>query len=333
MSKVNEIKQNIANLVIETFEAQESESFNREQNERLKKRRQALYNFEENQDLYEGEDRKKFFEYIQELEKLNTGLIAKIEENSIPEHELKKIIQRNVGDYMNLVEKATNEKAEFFDVVFKLDSQYEGGTETFRTIIEHLNKKGANIQIIKDQHIGQNTPEHFGGIHNQFIAVMPSSSYTDFNKLINADQKDSRNDIMGAREGYFFFNRLDKNVTLDMMKEYVEEDSDIRNVFRTNVGVVAVNLASNGVDEDLIKRSITDFFENIRYLENDPTATRSVGHNINGSMLQYQEIENFPEYSGQRVTPYIQSVILTNPDGLNTEQKEVNKKKVSPNKP
>lgn len=250
----------------------------------------------------------------------------------ITKDEMDEINEKLTQDYMEM-----SKKHGVYDVAFQLDSRYPGGSETFRNIIEELNKEGANIGIVYDKPRDLKKNE----LDASFLVVMPSASYAKFNEKIHEDQEDSRKEVIGHRRECFFLPVLNKKNTLEDIKNSVEkmlkEDSLTPLLsFRFDVGMGYSELfGSNYHSEEKVLRGINNYISQIEAIElsgfDGKVYHNTISNIMTSSAVYSRTAEN--EFAGHTLTPLKEATVyenkLENSNDLKAEEK-AKKKKRSP---
>ena len=298
-------KKEVAKIIVDSYNNQESYESFKEANKKTHNLSLLKENLLKEMEQYD-ESTKEFLSdkvndfdvHISELKANNKGLTKENLEG------------RNaalVGKYMEV-----SQKGKMNDVMFDFSSTYPGGTKTFKDIIKKLNKDGAGIEYIYENHTGRNTSEPFGGKDTHFVVTMPASSYASFNDEIHIDQENSRFDVIGERKEYFLVPHLNQDVTLETMKSVVEK-SIVENGYASDsfnkelsMGYVEI-MGSNRDSKSKIERAINSYFSQIKAMENEGLRDGihySATKNIMTSAYEYNKnIEN-KEYAGKPLTPF-----------------------------
>ena len=280
-----------------------------------------------------SEEEGKFFETLyssndNDIDK-RINSIKNSADRLITKDEIDEINDKLTQDYMEM-----SKKHGVYDVAFQFDSRYPGGSETFRTIIEDLNKEGANIGIVYDKPRDLKRNE----LDASFLVVMPSASYAKFNNKIHEDQEDSRNDVIGHRRECFFLPVLNKKNTLDDIKNSVEkmlEEDSLTPLlsFRFDVGMgYSELLGSNYHSEEKILRGINNYISQIEAIElsgfDGNVYHNTVSNIMTSSAVYNRNSEN--EFAGNTLTPLKEAIVYEKKLEESNELKEegqVKKKK------
>jgi hypothetical protein len=170
---------------------------------------------------------------------------------------------RVVNEYNELVKNYSKENDDFFDIVFELKSDNEDSSDTFRMITDFLRKKGHNVQKVYDNK-SEDCDAHF-------IVVMPSSSYQEFSSMVYRETNSSTYNVVGERSEYFYFNHLNKDISLSDIKDKIKSDNEkcIPNLFSNDFGIGVVEIEPCSFDpESTIYYGVETYFTQIGAMEN-----------------------------------------------------------------
>jgi hypothetical protein len=260
------IKQNIANLITDAHAAQSKNEQYKQLGADIHKLRESRENII---DLAETTNNELKDFSVQQTRIFNNMIrIQTMTLGNLPDSErLKKSNESNVEEYLELVAKENKiDKKPFHDVVFALNSKSTNGSETLKTVIDYMNKKGANIEVVYEKN------REKASNNDNFLLIMPSTSYAQFNEMINKDQLDSKNDINGERKSYFYLNALNENFSIDdikkELKSEISKNGNPMHLFSEKFGLVYTPINSSNINaEENITNAVHNVFSQIKNME------------------------------------------------------------------
>lgn len=259
------------------------------------------------------------------------------------EDQLVELMFSKEKEYLEMVAE-TNKETPFYDVFVEMGSKYPGGTETLKSVISEMKNNGNNIEIVHEEFSGRDNKLHGGGIDTDFVIVMPSSSYAEFNKKIIKDQPNSSNDVITVgKKDFFFMNHLNKETSLEKIKSLIKVQKDaekllskngesfdgtmeVTDIFRSEIGIGVSKITDSNYNNDSkASNAIRFYFEGINKLSKEKFVSESIypsatGRKVDGSSRMKQ------------LNPYDEAVIFKATPEVKLEEK-VEKKKRKTSRP
>ena len=199
--------------------------------------------------------------------------LLKIDENYDDEQQLN-IAQSN--NYSKIISDfSKNGGTGFYDVLINLQAAYSPSTDLLKELVNDMKEKGNDIHVIHEKYTGRDKKEGYGAHDTEFVIVMPSSCYAEFNTRLHEKNEKTNKEINIAKfNEVIMLPQLTETPSLDTLKDIAksyENDREVRkkyddivDVFREQVTVGTLRLAGNNNDsENKLNISLRHLFKDI----------------------------------------------------------------------
>lgn len=289
-------RESVSNLFIKAYEYQLKDD------ERSKKNReiQEIEDYKNNliaQSLSFGEETKALLNnQFKELESHISEMKASNELSLENKDDFNNAL---VKDYLEISKESDKP---VYDMMFKLESKYEKGSNEFREVIENLKNKGTDVEVVYEFVRGRKPGESdIISYDTDFVVALPSSSYLELQKELD------KLEIIGSNDAYFSpvilsHERSMESYVEDIRKKCVSgnEPNEVLNEFH-GLGYVKLS-SSNYSHENNLHHAIKTYVSQIKDLEEDGMyegVRHSYSKNIITSNLTYSDDER----KGLQMTP------------------------------